>query len=99
MAHKPAGVGKDASANPVSLSGKHLLVTIPINLARAGFVIQNNDPADSVQVVFDDGNGGAQSVYVLKPIGDSINMLAMPHSGRILIYGDNTSTSVAGREW
>lgn len=102
---RAAGVGKDFSANAISLSGLHLLSTIAPNLARAGYMIQNNDVADYVYPVFDDGASGTQTVYALAPApvaggqGGEMDWMAMPHSGRILIYGTNTTTKMAAREW
>ena len=97
--------GVDASLNSPALPG-NLLATIPANLSRHGFYVQNQDAADLVYVVFDvDGSGTGQSILVLAPAavaggqGGAITFTGMPHTGVIRIFGTNATTKMAARAW
>lgn len=102
---RASGFGKDFSANPISLAGKSLLATIPVNYSRAGYMIQNNDGTDTAYASFDDGASGTATIFALAPapvasgMGGEIDWMGLPHAGRILIYGDHATTKVAAREW
>lgn len=77
--------GTDYSVNPatIPMSGLALLITIPVNLLRYGFGIQNQ-AATQMQIVRDDG-AGANQTTILLPAGNTYTSSAF--KGRIRIYG------------
>lgn len=100
---RPAGSnGIDYSSAPPALAA-NLLLTIPINTARNGYVVQNQS-ADQIQVVMDDGAGGNATIFLLAGAGadapgGSLNASGMPHWGRIRAYGPNAGAQVAAHDW
>jgi hypothetical protein len=98
--------GTDYSANAVTLGSLSLLNTIPPDIGRAGYFIQNHDAADNVYVAYDTGDGSdTPTVLVLAPAtaangqGGTAERSGMPHTGRIRIYGDHSTTKMAARSW
>lgn len=102
------GDNDDASANgqtPTSLlaAGAVLLATIAPASRRIGFLVQQQS-ANVIWVVLDDGGAGASTTIVLDPAaganrqGGSLDMSSCPHSGRIRVYGTSGS-QVAVAEW
>ena len=87
------GIPADASANPPTIPGAlNLLATVaPGN--RSGFYSIQNQSVNQLTVVLDDGNGNAQTVFILgvaagagQPGGSMDNGMSA-HVGRIRVYG------------
>jgi len=100
-----AGYGADYSANPPSLSGLTLLVTIPATAHGTGLVIQANCAA-GVRVVLDDPPGTiTPTIFVLAggaaagTEGASLSQMGIPHAGRVRIYSSDAACQVAARAW
>lgn len=99
--------GVDYSANAPAIPGAlSLLSTVPQSLGRRGYFIENQDAADNVYVVYDDAAGSlTPTVLVLAHAatagtqGGSITMTGLPHTGRIRIYGDHSTTKMTARVW
>lgn len=102
----PGSSGADYSANPPSLAGLTLLVTIPPPaVPRLGYLIQAQCTA-GISVVLDDPAGtAAATVVVLQGAGSnggeggSLSMGGMPHTGRIRIYSSSAGCQMAARSW
>ncbi len=100
---QPRGsVGTDHSSAAPTLAA-HLLLTIPVNSNRNGYIIQNQS-ADQLQAVYDDGLGGTATILLLAPVaanqpGGSLAAAGMPHWGQIRVYGPNAGAQVAARDW
>lgn len=94
------GAGTDHSANAPALAA-NLLVTVAANSSRSQYIVQNQS-ADTLQVVFDNGTSGG-TIILLGPggaglQGGSINMSEFPFYGRIRVFGANAADQVAVRE-
>lgn len=98
----------DASANgqtaaSLLAAGAVLLATVAANAHRIGFLVQQQS-ANAVWVVLDDGGSGTATTIVLDPAagagrqGGSLDMTSCPHSGRIRVYG-TTGAQVSVAEW
>jgi hypothetical protein len=90
-----------SSAAPSLLA--NLLCTLPVNAARIGYVVQQQS-ASLLQVVFDDGVSSTPTIVLLNPAaagtaGDSADMLAMPHYGRIRVYAAVAGVQVGAADW
>jgi hypothetical protein len=94
----------DGSANQPVLAA-NLLSTFPVNNSRLSFYIQNQS-ADTLQVVIDDGNGGPVTIVLVDPGagankqgGDWSPPIGWRLTGRIRIYGPNSTDQFAAREY
>ena len=88
--------GLDYSVNKPALAA-NLLATVPVNPARADIEVQNQS-ADPIQVVMDDGAGGNISVLLLAP-GSGANSQggdwqSDTFKGRVRVYGPNAGDQV-----
>ncbi|HEY0182348.1 MAG TPA: hypothetical protein VGC09_06015 [Rhodopila sp.] len=85
-----AGTDYSVAAPAVPLDGTfELLATIPLNLSRAYCIVQNQS-ADTLQIVADDGTGANQTTFLLASGGAGNQGGAIDMSnekGRIRIYG------------
>lgn len=93
------GIGTDYSANKPSLPAD-LLATVPATPARNSVEIQN-DSADPLAVVLDDGSGGQVSIWILGPIpatGPRAEWRSQTFKGRVQVYGASPTDQVAVRQ-
>lgn len=102
----PGKHGVDYSANPPSLAGLTLLVTIPAPSApRLGYFIQAQCVAGLTVVLDDEAGSLTPTVIVLDGSsaeggqGGSLDMTGISHTGRIRIYSSSESCQMAGRSW
>ena len=102
----PGADGADFSANAPSLAGLTLLATIPApSTPRLGYFVQSQCTA-GLTVVLDNQSGSLTPTGVVLAgsaanggQGGSINMFAMPHTGRIRIYSSAANCQMAARSW
>ena len=102
----PGRHGADHSANPPSLGGLTLLVTIPApSVPRLGYFIQAQCTA-GLTVLLDDQAGTLTSTAVVLAgsaaeggQGASLDMTGISHTGRIRIYSSSPSCQMAARSW
>jgi hypothetical protein len=100
----PGDTGTDYSANaPATFAD--LLLTIPTNATRKGFFIQNQDGANQVMVVIDDGAGNNLTKILLNAAGatpgqgGSVDFSGIPTQGRIRVYGTVATSPVAAHDF
>lgn len=99
----PGDTGTDYSANAATLPA-NLILTIPTNTSRKGFVIQNND-TDVAVVLMDDGSGGNETQILLAAAsaagqpGGSVDFSGMPTQGRLRVYSANTAPPISAHDF
>lgn len=104
----PGNNGTDYSAHAPSLSGLSLLATIPAATTgspRLGYFIEA-ECAAGLTVVFDDQAGSMTPTLIVLlgaaadgGQGGALDMVGMPHSGRIRIYSSSAACQMAARIW
>ena len=102
----PGQHGLDHSAGAPTLSGLHLLATIPAPAGpRLGYVIEAQCAA-GLTIALDDENGSltATLIVLAGPASDggqgaALDMAGIPHTGRIRIYSSDAGCQMAARAW
>ena len=96
-------LNNDYSANQVGIGGLQLVATIPVNANRIGYAVQNQSTT-VITVALDDGVSSTPTYFLLNPnssgqAGDALDMLALPHYGRIRVYSSSSTAPVAAVDW
>lgn len=102
-------LNNDYSANAITVTAilalpAVLLCTIPQNLNRKGFLVQNQSAAQIYMVMDDSGGAITPSVVILgggsaaSTQGGDSGFSGNPHHGRIRVYG-TTGSQVMAADW
>lgn len=94
------GIGADFSANKPAIAA-NLLVTVPVNAARNSIEVQNQS-AETIQVVMDDGAGNNVSIGLLAPGAaagaQGSSYLSITFKGRLRIFSATANDQVFVRQ-
>lgn len=94
-------IGTDFSANKPALLGS-LLTTVPLNIDRQKIEVQNQS-ANTMQAVLDDGQGNNITIFLLYPNATGANLAGeawwtTSEKGRLRIFSSSANDQVGVRE-